>query len=226
MISLWPLYIQWCQENSACLIQANHTPFISTYSDNRQLLLCPSHFVCYASMIINKAPILYGVTTATFMEPFPVFAIKARKLLTLHQSCLNIQLDMNFLSTSSNKSNCQQPIVPYSSSESRANLMSFGGQPTRRRKRSKSKSRRPSSQGKRTKSRVTKVRLVKGKVALRIRGYPGVTRLGASQLVKFVPLNKLKIAAKRALGSVKKPQHRRRRRRHNHHKRRQQNPSI
>jgi len=104
--------------------------------------------------------------------------------------------------------------------------MSFGGQPTRRRKRSKSKSRRPSSQGKRTKSRVTKVRLVKGKVALRIRGYPGVTRLGASQLVKFVPLNKLKIAAKRALGSVKKPQHRRRRRRHNHHKLRQQNPSI
>ena len=74
---------------------------------------------------------------------------------------------------------------------------------------------------------MTKVRLVKGKVALRIRGYPGVTKLGASQLVKFVPLNKLKAAAKRALGSVKRPQHRRRHRRHRRHRRRQRhNPTL
>lgn len=101
--------------------------------------------------------------------------------------------------------------------------MSFSGPPTTRRKRSHSKSskkRRSSSSrirrpGRRTKTRVTKVRLVKGKVALRIKGYPGVQRLGASQLVKFVPLNKLKVAAKRALGAsgVKRQQHRRRRRR-------------
>jgi len=133
---------------------------------------------------------------------------------------------MNYFSNS-NKSNCQQPIVPYSSSESRANLMSFSGPPTTRRKRSKSRSnkrRRPSlsnphrRKGKRTRTRVTKVRLVKGKVALRIRGYPGVQRLGASQLVRFVPLNKLKVAAKRALGTsrVKGPNRRRRRRRQQH----------
>jgi hypothetical protein len=135
---------------------------------------------------------------------------------------------MNNLSTS-NKSNCQT-IVPYSSSESRASLMSFSGQqPTSRRKRSRSRSskRRKSSQtrrkGQRTKSRVTKVRLIKGKVALRIKGYPGLTKLGASQLVRFVPLNKLKIAAKRALGTsrLKRPKHRRRRR----HRRRQPHSS-
>jgi hypothetical protein len=124
-----------------------------------------------------------------------------------------------------NKSNCNQPLVPYSNSENRANLMSFSGQQTTRRKRSKSKStrRRPSTSGNRrkgrkSKTRVTKIKLVNGKVALRIRGYPGVQRLGASQLVRFVPINKLKIAAKRALGnSGVKRNKRRRRRRHRHH---------
>lgn len=158
------------------------------------------------------------------MEPFRGFAstskpIKAHKLSTCHQSCLIRHPDMNYSSTSSNsnKSNCQQPIVPYSSSENRANLMSFSGTPpTRRRKPSKSRSskRGQSNQPRRTKKRVTKVRLVKGKVALRIRGYPGVTKIGASQLVQFVPLEKLKTAAKRALGApkVKRSKHRRRRR--------------
>lgn len=151
--------------------------------------------------------------------------IKSREQLTSHQSCLICQPDMNYISTS-NKSNCQQPIVPYSSSESRANLMSFSGPPTTRRKRSKSKSSRSSSssnprrrKGQRTRTRVTKVRLVKGKVALRIRGYPGVQRLGASQLVRFVPLNKLKAAAKRALGNnprVGRSKHRHRRCRQHH----------
>lgn len=133
---------------------------------------------------------------------------------------------MNYLSVN-NKSHCQQPIVPYSTSESRANLMSFGGPPPTRRKRSQSKSsnrRRSSSRrgGRKNKTRVTKVRLVKGKVSLRIKGYPGVQRLGASQLVRFVPLNKLKAAAKRALVTSgvrrgKQKRHRRRRRHRQNH---------
>lgn len=119
--------------------------------------------------------------------------------------------------------------MPFSNSESRANLMSFGGPQATRRRRSNSKShkrRRPSSSGNRrrgrqSKTRVTKIRLVNGKVALRIKGYPGVQKVGASQLVRFVPINKLKVAAKRVLGNsgVKKKKHRRRRRR-------QHNPSV
>lgn len=121
---------------------------------------------------------------------------------------------------------CQQTIVPYSKSENRANLMSYSGQggTTKRRKRSQSKSgqkRRPSStkrrpqRRRRHKTRVTKVRLVKGKVSLRIQGYPGTQKIGATQLVRFIPLNKLKIAAKRVLGSsgVRKNKNRKRRRR-------------
>jgi len=45
----------------------------------------------------------------------------------------------------------------------------------------------------------TKVRLVKGRLSLKVAGYPGVHRFGASQLIQFVPLNKIKVAAKKIL---------------------------
>jgi hypothetical protein len=45
----------------------------------------------------------------------------------------------------------------------------------------------------------TKIRLVKGRLLLKIAGYPGLHRFGASQLIQFVPLNKIKVAAKRIL---------------------------
>jgi len=112
---------------------------------------------------------------------------------------------------------CSKPFVSYSTHEDRANLMSFSGPPSIRRKRSKSQGRRRKrtvGRGRRNKTRVTKVRIVNGKVALRVAGYPGYQRVGASQLVRFVPLTKLRLAAKRVLGSSGvKRQHRRRRRR-------------
>jgi hypothetical protein len=85
-----------------------------------------------------------------------------------------------------------RPFVEYSPHQDRASLMSAVKTHTSRR-RSRSTSRR--------KGRTTKVRVVKGKVSLRIGGFPGVQKLGASQLVRFVPLNKLRSAAKRVLGS-------------------------
>ena len=87
----------------------------------------------------------------------------------------------------------KRPFVEYSPHQDRANLMSAGGSSPRPRKRTRSSGKR--------KSRVTKVRVVKGKVALRVGGFPGVQRVGASQLVRFVPLNKLRTAAKRVLGN-------------------------
>jgi len=113
----------------------------------------------------------------------------------------------------------KKPFVSFSKSEDRAHLMSFGGPSSnrRRRKRSKSQGRkrtRSVRRGRRTKSRITKVRVVNGRVALRVTGYPGYQRVGASQLIRFVPLNKLRAAAKRALGASGVKRHRRRRRRH------------
>lgn len=158
---------------------------------------------------------------------------KKQSVGVCHQSLIDPGPDMSYfqVSSSNNKSTCKQPFVPFSSNEDRANLMTFGsgGSPStsRRRKRSQSTRRRrgPSAvrrRGRRTKTRVTKVRLVNGKVALRIKGFPGVQRVGASQLVRFVPLNKLRLAAKRALGVAGVKHHRRRRRRQN---RRRQGPS-
>jgi hypothetical protein len=37
---------------------------------------------------------------------------------------------------------------------------------------------------------------------LRVAGFPGYQKIGASQLVRFVPLAKLRVAAKRALGGL------------------------
>jgi hypothetical protein len=49
-----------------------------------------------------------------------------------------------------------------------------------------------------------KVRVVKGHLTLKVAGYPGLHRFGASQLIQFVPLNKIKVAAKKILVLSKK----------------------
>ena len=49
-----------------------------------------------------------------------------------------------------------------------------------------------------------KVRVVKGHLTLKVAGYPGLHRFGASQLIQFVPLNKIKVAAKKILVQSKK----------------------
>jgi hypothetical protein len=45
------------------------------------------------------------------------------------------------------------------------------------------------------------VRVTKGRVAIRVAGH-GVTKLAAAQLVRYVPLSKLKTAAKKVLRSL------------------------
>ena len=55
------------------------------------------------------------------------------------------------------------------------------------------------------------VRVSKGKVSLRIAGFSGLQKLGASELIRFVPLNRLKSAAKKILKSSGKKTIRKRR---------------
>jgi hypothetical protein len=70
----------------------------------------------------------------------------------------------------------------------------------------------PRAQQRRRKAKTVKrakVRVVKGHLTLKVAGYPGLHRFGASQLIQFVPLNKIKVAAKKFLSQsrkgVKKP---------------------
>jgi hypothetical protein len=98
-----------------------------------------------------------------------------------------------------------QPLVDFSTRQDRASLVDAASAPARP-PRSQTKTLFPtvktaSSAGRRRRrSRTTRVRIVRGKVALRVQGYPKIQHLGASQLVRFVPLNKLRSAAKRVLG--------------------------
>jgi hypothetical protein len=55
----------------------------------------------------------------------------------------------------------------------------------------------PRAQRKKTKTvKRAKVHVVKGHLTLKVAGYPGLHRFGASQLIQFVPLNKIKVMAK------------------------------
>lgn len=124
---------------------------------------------------------------------------------------------MTFYQVNNNKNSCKRPFVEFSSNEDRAALMTAagggGGLPPRRRKRSKGPGRKKRSpRRRRTRSRVTKVRVVNGQVALRIGGRSGVQRLRASQVVRFVPLKNLRLAAQRLIGGGISKRGRRRRR--------------
>jgi hypothetical protein len=47
-----------------------------------------------------------------------------------------------------------------------------------------------------------KVRIVKGHVVVKVGGFPETHHFGAGQLICFVPLNKIKLAARQILGSL------------------------
>jgi len=56
---------------------------------------------------------------------------------------------------------------------------------------------------KRSVATAKKVRIVKGRVVLnKVSGHPGTHRFVAGQLIRFVPLNKIKLVGKRILGSL------------------------
>lgn len=111
----------------------------------------------------------------------------------------------------------QQPFVEFSPSErDRANLMSSVGtglgtsrNPPRRRRRTRSAA---TSGRRRRRSRVSRLRVVNGRVSFRLPGFSGVQRVGASQLVRFVPVTKLRQAAKRVLGKAGRKVRRKRKR--------------
>lgn len=66
--------------------------------------------------------------------------------------------------------------------------------PPRRRRRSKRlRKKRPIRRG------LKGVRVTKGRISLKVGGYSGIQKLGASELIHFIPLAKLRVAAKKVL---------------------------
>jgi len=92
-----------------------------------------------------------------------------------------------------------KPILCYSDCEERAHLLveerEDNSMPRRGRKgRSKNK------RGKRQVGvRRSKVRVVKGRVGIKLGGFKGLQYLSASELVRHLPLNRIKVAARKIL---------------------------
>jgi len=84
-------------------------------------------------------------------------------------------------------------LVKFDTSD-RAQLVSAGSMTTR--KRTKASRSRKAPRG--------KPRVINGRVALRVTGYSGIQHLPASALIPYLPVTKLRAAAKRALGKPKK----------------------
>jgi len=59
------------------------------------------------------------------------------------------------------------------------------------------RSRATSSKRKKTASK--KIRLVKGRIRLRVSGYDGVQSISPAQLVRFIPVSQIRVAAKKVL---------------------------
>jgi hypothetical protein len=90
-----------------------------------------------------------------------------------------------------------QPLLKYSENEERASFIQEEEEPSMsRRKGRKGQKRKRSS--KKTLKGTKGLRFSKGRLALKLSGF-GVQKLGASELVKFIPLSKLKQAAKKVL---------------------------
>jgi hypothetical protein len=95
----------------------------------------------------------------------------------------------------------RKPLINYSNNQERANLIdnNFDSLMTSRKGRKGRKKGRKGSKRYRGLKPAKGVRVSKGKVVLRIAGFSGLQKLGASELIRFVPLTKLKLAAKKFL---------------------------
>jgi hypothetical protein len=84
----------------------------------------------------------------------------------------------------------RKPLLRFETSE-RAQLISTSMPSSGKRRRRSGK----------TSASSKKPRVVKGRVTLRVAGYSGVQKLPPSALIPYLPANKLRQAAKRALGA-------------------------
>lgn len=98
----------------------------------------------------------------------------------------------------------KKPLVRFDS-VSRAQLVSGPSIASEPRRGSSSMPARRRSAGRKRRtgsSKSTKPRLVKGRVNVRVAGYLGVQKLAPSKLIRYIPANKLKVAAKKVLAAT------------------------
>lgn len=93
----------------------------------------------------------------------------------------------------------RKPLLCYSAQQDRASIVDISMSPAKKSKGGKTggKGKKGGKKGK--KGKKSRVKVVKGKVNLKVGGFSGVQHLLASHLVQYIPLNKLKAAARKVL---------------------------
>jgi hypothetical protein len=93
--------------------------------------------------------------------------------------------------------NSDQPILKFSENEERASFIEQEEDTSMSRNKSRKGGKRKKT-GKKALKGTKGLRFVKGRLALHLSGF-GLQKVGASELVKYIPLSKLKQAAKKVL---------------------------
>ena len=92
----------------------------------------------------------------------------------------------------------RKPLLHYSEEEERANFFDTDNlDSSMPRKKRSGKTRK--AKGRSVAKGFKGIKFSKGRLSLRIGGYSGIQRLAPSQLVRFIPLSKLKQAARKVL---------------------------
>lgn len=106
--------------------------------------------------------------------------------------------------------NTRKPLVSFSNRE-RATL-AVSPPPMPKRSKRRGASNRTTVRRRRKTAGSNKIRVVGGKVRLRVTGYQGLQSLSPSALVRFIPTTKLRLAARRVLNTQGRIANRKRRR--------------
>jgi len=89
-----------------------------------------------------------------------------------------------------------KPLLHYSETQERTQLFDDTAVPEVSMSKKRAK---PRKQLKKKRGTASGHKLTLGKLALKVKGYSGVHRLAAAQLIKFVPLKSIKAAARKVL---------------------------
>ena len=99
----------------------------------------------------------------------------------------------------------RRPLVKFDTGD-HAQLVSGPSMSTVSRGRGKGRAKGKKKSTKRRPS--TKVRVIKGRLNLRVAGYKGIQKLAPSSVIPYIPLTKLRAAAKKVLGKSNKKKRR------------------
>lgn len=107
--------------------------------------------------------------------------------------------------------NGEKSILCYSEHQDRASIIE--SMPPRKRRQRQGRRKAGRRRSKRSSPKTNKIRVIAGRVSLKVSGYRQNQHVSASKLVRYIPVSKLRLAAKKVLRTTSVPTKQRKRRR-------------